>query len=99
DSAQDGLTRLAPSLEGAVATVAEVLRSLDELRNGPAELETTTPAVLEQQTPVADADTVEAEQTEAEQTEVEPATGVTSEAKPEDTEARPLGWLFRASQT
>ena len=50
--AEAGLARLTPSLEGAVATVTEVLRSLEELRNGPAEVEVAaSPTAIEPRTP------------------------------------------------
>jgi vacuolar-type H+-ATPase subunit H len=89
DSAESGLRDLAPSLEDAVATVVGVLRSLDELRNGPPDDQTATddqPALREL--------TVSPEPIAAEETA---AVGAPT-ARLDDPEARPLGWLFRASQ-
>ncbi|KQW52517.1 hypothetical protein ASC77_24380 [Nocardioides sp. Root1257] len=96
DSAEAGLSRLAPSLEGAVATVSEVLRSLEVLRHGPAEVEVAAPAVLAPRTSGSDTD---ADPAEPPQQAAEPAAEVAPATKPDDAEARPLGWLFRASQT
>jgi vacuolar-type H+-ATPase subunit H len=90
DNAEGGLRDLAPSLEDAVATVVGVLRSLDELRNGPSEQGSAPvdePTVREL-AGAPDAGT-EPEETPAETVPV---------AANEDPEARPLGWLFRTSQ-
>ena len=77
DSAETGLRDLAPSLEDAVATVVGVLRSLDELRNGPPGDQTVT----DDPPPVRELSV-----------SPRPTTRI------DDPEARPLGWLFRASQ-
>lgn len=96
-TAEAGLSRLAPSLEGAVATVSEVLRSLEVLRNGPGEVEEpAAPAALQPRTSGSE---TAADVTETPQESAEPAAEAGSATKPEDAEARPLGWLFRASQT
>ena len=90
DHAEHGLRGLAPSLEDAVATVVGVLRSLDELRNGPS----------------GDTAAPEAEPSANELPavpELEPGHDeMVAEGGPtssdDDPEARPLGWLFRSSQ-
>jgi vacuolar-type H+-ATPase subunit H len=97
DDAEGGLRQLAPSLEGAVGTVVDVLHSLEELRQGPADRsdESTQDGESElalsersdadpDADPVADPDGSE-----------DAAAGPTN---PDDPDARPLGWLFRASQ-
>jgi vacuolar-type H+-ATPase subunit H len=87
DDAESGLRDVAPSLEAAVATVAGVLRSLDELRNGPGE-----PAAAE---PAAGSPA-------ARELASAPDTSPAAEPPAVDDgngEARPLGWLFRASQS
>lgn len=90
DNAEGGLRDLAPSLEDAVATVVGVLRSLDELRNGPSEeppAGADEPAVRE--LPGA---------AEPEPVPAETAAETAPIARHDDPEARPLGWLFRTSQ-
>jgi vacuolar-type H+-ATPase subunit H len=82
-------TRSAGLLDSAEDGLREVLRSLDELRQGPAD------------GPVLTGGGVQRELSGA----PEPDAGVAEmvsegspEARHEDPEARPLGWLFRASQ-
>jgi cell division septum initiation protein DivIVA len=92
DDAESGLRQLAPDLEGAVATVVEVLRSLEELRTG--RTVDTKPAALGRSGgpelhSVQDHTTAD---TEAMVAEGAPPTSA------EDPDARPLGWLFRASE-
>lgn len=92
DEAEGRLRQLAPSLEDAVATVVEALRSLEELRNGGTDEK---PGALELSAgtdtgPAADVRAVD--DAEAMVAEGAPA------ASPDDPDARPLGWLFRASQ-
>jgi vacuolar-type H+-ATPase subunit H len=89
DSAEGGLRELAPSLEDAVATVVGVLRSLDELRNGPPDEQ----PVTDDQPPVGEL-SVPPEPTATE----EPVARGGPTVRIDDPEARPLGWLFRASQ-
>jgi vacuolar-type H+-ATPase subunit H len=89
DEAEGGLRQLGPSLEGAVSTVVEVLRSLEELRNGGTS--ESKPAALERVADPTEADT-SADSAEAMIAEGAPSTGL------DDPDARPLGWLFRASQ-
>jgi vacuolar-type H+-ATPase subunit H len=99
DDAEHGLRELAPNLEDAVATVVGALRSLDELRNGPpaepaADKKRAALAQSAAPEPVSDVDP-EAEGDDdsvAMVAEGAPATRL------DDTDARPLGWLFRASQ-
>lgn len=89
DSAEGGLRELAPSLEDAVATVVGVLRSLDELRNGPPDEGAVTddePSLRELSVP---SEPIAAE---------EKVARGGSTVRLDDPEARPLGWLFRASQ-
>jgi len=87
DTAEDGLRELVPSLEDAVATVVGVLRSLDELRHGPPDEQPAT----EDQPPVRELVSPEPHVAEAAPEDV-------PTARIDDPEARPLGWLFRASQ-
>ena len=92
DNAEVGLRRMGPSLESAVATVAQVLASLEELRDGPTEPgkpavpALSRPPATRSEAPVVDVDA------EAMVAEGGPSSGL------DDSEARPLGWLFRASQ-
>jgi vacuolar-type H+-ATPase subunit H len=108
DRAEGGLRQLAPTLEDAVTTVAAVLLSLEELRAGPVEgsqlavpalptaIETTTGTGVAADTE-QDADD-EADRAEAMVAEGAPPTRSTV-TRADDPEARPLGWLFRASQS
>ncbi|GAA4752286.1 hypothetical protein GCM10023350_41940 [Nocardioides endophyticus] len=90
DNAEDGLRDLAPSLEDAVATVVGVLRSLDELRNGPSQ-ETSATAEEPDVRELPGAPELEPGHQEM-ISEGAPA------ARQDEPEARPLGWLFRSSQ-
>ena len=102
DNAEVGLRRMGPSLESAVATVAQVLASLEELRDGPTEPgKPSRPS----KSAVPELSRTPATRTEEPVVDVEPdldADAMVAEGGPstrlDDPEARPLGWLFRASQ-
>ena len=96
--AEDGLRQIAPSLEAAVTTVAETLRSLEQLRDGGSAVTGGQQAALVlASVPVGD-DAVDGTNDAAESADAMVAEGAPPAAG-DDPDARPLGWLFRASQS
>ncbi|WP_345519291.1 hypothetical protein [Nocardioides conyzicola] len=109
ETAEGGLRRIGPSLESAVTAVSEVLSSLEELRDGPADLVerpagkpvAKTLARTPSRTPSRTSATRSVPEPEESETTLDAEAMVAEGAPPsrhDDPEARPLGWLFRASQ-
>ncbi|WP_028642311.1 hypothetical protein [Nocardioides sp. URHA0020] len=108
--AEDGLRQLTPNLQDAIATVTEVVGSLEQLRTGPVDGSTrakvavlqlaSTPDTTPDTTPDIATDTAPEPSATAVDVvtvgdDVVPEGGQSTTAP--DPEARPLGWLFRAS--
>lgn len=102
DNAEVGLRRMGPSLESAVATVAQVLASLEELRDGPTEPGKPGKSGTSGKSAVPELSRTPATRTEEPEVDDLDAEAMVAEGGPstrlDDPEARPLGWLFRASQ-
>jgi vacuolar-type H+-ATPase subunit H len=88
DDAEGGLRQVGPSLEGAVSTLVEVLRSLEQVRNGGSDPEASGRSGEARALVAApDGDGQQG-----------PADQAADPTAPHDPDARPLGWLFRATQ-